>query len=167
MCRLLECTLFGPIALIRGQKGWANLTKMWCGNLSHVLLAQRHLRVLSLSLPLSLHVCFLSICFGVCAASCLNAATLFNGKKFTLPLASRKLRPRMGEAYVVAVPLAPLVALAHFYSHTLGYCCCFCWTFVQIEAMFLLPVPCAKQKPNKQLTTRRATNGWRKEAQLK
>lgn len=122
---------------------------------------------LSLSLPLSLHVCFLSICFGVCAASCLNAATLFNGKKFTLPLASRKLRPRMGEAYVVAVPLAPLVALAHFYSHTLGYCCCFCWTFVQIEAMFLLPVPCAKQKPNKQLTTRRATNGWRKEAQLK
>lgn len=60
----------------------------------------------SLSLPLSL-----SLTLYVCAASCglcLGVATLFNGKKFTLPLASRKLCPRTGKAYVV-VPLAPLL----------------------------------------------------------
>lgn len=82
-------------------------------------LALRHLCTPSLSLSLAL---CLSLSLYVCAASCglcLGAATLFNGKKFTLPLASRKLCPRMGKAYVV-VPFASLVAVAYSYAPSLS-----------------------------------------------
>lgn len=147
------------------KKGW-QIWQRFCAAIYRMsFLALRHLCTPSLSLSLAL---CLSLSLYVCAASCglcLGAATLFNGKKFTLPLASRKLCPRMGKAYVV-VPFASLVAVAYSHAPSLSlplspplcYCCCFCQNFCANRGNVF--AACAAQTKAKQTADNKEGNKW-------
>lgn len=117
-----------PIALICGQKGW-QIWQRFCAPIYRMSFWSFALDLSALCLSLTLNV----------------AVTLFNGKKFTLPLASRKVCP---DKHMLLFLLSLLL-------------CLFCWTFVQIQALFLLFV----LDPVLNISNKSQTNSWQLQRQ--